>query len=52
MTYSVSFGYSVRIRFCSASATFLAAWKEPRSAIDQERSTISTVAVVVTISVR
>ena len=40
------------IRFCSASATFFADWNDPRSAIDHERSTISTVVVVVTISVR
>ena len=40
------------IRLFSAIATFLAAWKEPRSAIDHERSSITTVAVWVSVSAR
>ena len=42
----------LRIRLFSASATFFAAWNEPRSAIDHERSTIITVAVCVSCSER
>ena len=39
--------------FCTeGSATFFAAWNEPRRAIDHERSTIMTVAVCVSCSER
>ncbi len=52
MMYRLSRENCERMRLFSASATFFAAWNEPRNAIDQERSSIITVAVCVSCSER
>ena len=52
MTDRWSRGYCVRISVSSATATFLAARKQPRSSIERLMSTSRTVEVWVSISVR
>ena len=52
MTHRSSCGYCVRISVSSATATFFAATKQPRSSIERLMSTRRTVEVRVSCSVR